>query len=163
MKKMSFQYKLTRKNHYKSLLKNQLKTISFFILLFSFCYFAINLEAFLYNFPYNTPLVIKTYIVFLLIIFTIMFIISLIFSLIMTGLFKKKNAYKIYNYELDKDSLIEKNSNFNLNLNDIKTVKIKKSYIKLISFKLKQIIIFEKFNFVNEDDFESLKKQFMKK
>lgn len=163
MKKMSFQYKLTRKNHYKSLLKNQLKTISIFLLIFSFCYFAINLEAFLYNFPYNTPLVIKTYIIFLLIIFIIMFIISLIFSLIMTIIFKKNNAYKIYNYELDKENLTEKNSNFNLKLNDIRTVKIKKNHLKLISFKLKQVIVFEKINFINTEDFENLKQQFMKK
>ena len=163
MKKMLFQYKLTRKKHYISLLKNQLKTISIFLLIFSFCYFAINLEAFLYNFPYNTPLVIKTYFVFLITIFLIMFIISLLYSFIMTCLFKKNNAYKIYEYELNNENLTEKNSNFILNLYDIKTIKCKKNYIKIISIKLKQVIIFEKNNFLNTNDFELLKEKIIKK
>ena len=163
MKKMLFQYKLTRKKHYLSLLKSQLKTIFLFLLFFTFCYYAINLEAFLYNFPYNTPLVIKTYLIFIIVIFLLMFIISSLYSFIITCLFKKNKAYKLYEYEINDKGIMEKNSNFILNLNDIKTVKFKKNYIKIISFKLKMVIIFEKNNFLNTKDFDILKQKLIKK
>ena len=163
MKKLLFQYKLDKKNHFKSLLKNQLKTILIFLLIFTFCYFAINLEAFLYNFPYNTPLVLITYLIYLVVIFVIMFIISLIYSLIMTNIFKKSNAYRTYNYKLENDILSEDNCNFSVNLNEIKNIKIKKKYLKFISFKLKQVITFEKIYFTNKTDFDYLVKYFNEK
>lgn len=155
---IEFKYEITKKNHFKSLLKNQLKTISFFLFIFTFCYFGINLEAFLYNFPYNVKLVLITYIIYLIIIFAIMFLISIIYSLIMSHLFKKNNLYKLYNYKIENNKLMEKNSNYIIDLNVVKRIIIKKNYIKFISFKLKEIITFEKNNFINKDDFEKLKK-----
>ena len=155
---ITFQYNLSHKNHFKSLLKQQLKTISIFLLIFTFCYFAINLEAFLYNFPYNTPLVLKTYVIFIVIIFMIMFLISIIFSLISTCICKKNNVYHIYNYKLDKNKLSELSSNFTIDLKEIKKIKTNNKYIKLISLKLKQVITFEKQNFNNLEDFNKVKK-----
>lgn len=159
---IEFQYNLTKKNHFKSLLKSQLKTIIFFLLIFTFCYFAINLEAFIYNFPYNTPIVLITYFIYLLIIFIIMFLISIIFSYAMTLIFRKNNAYQIYNYKLTKDKLIEVKTNFSLNLNEIKNIKFTKKSIKIVSLKLKQIITFEKINFVVPEDFIKFKNLLIK-
>lgn len=152
-----FQYNLTKAKHFKSLLKNQLKTIFIFILLFTFCYFAINLEAFLYNFPLNTPLVLITYLIYCSVIFLIMFLISIIFSLVMTKMFQKNNAYRTYKYHINKNKLIEKETNFELNLDEIKNIKINKKMIKILSFKQRQIITFEKVYFENEDDFVRLR------
>lgn len=160
---IAFQYNLTKKKHFKSLLKNQLKTIFIFILLFTFCYFAINLEAFLYNFPFNTPLVLITYLIYFSVIFLIMFLISIIFSFIMTKMFQKNNAYRVYKYQINKNKLIEKETNFELDLNEIKNIKITKKAIKLFSFKLKQVITFEQLYFENKDDFLKLKDFFKKK
>lgn len=160
---ITFQYNLTKRNHFKSLVKSQLKTISIFLLLFTFCYFAINLEAFLYNFPYNTPLVLITYLVYLLIIFIIMFLISLIYSLIIIVIFKKNNAHRIYEYKINDNKLIEEKTNFTLNLDEIKNIKITKKTIKLFSFKLKQIVTFEQNYFENKSDFNKLKDFFRKK
>lgn len=160
---ITFQYNLTKKNHFKSLLKGQLKTISIFLFLFTFCYFAINLEAFLYNFPYNTPVVLITYFIYILIIFIIMFLISLIYSLIMTNILKKNNAYRIYEYKIKNNKLIEEKNNFELNLEEIKNTKITKKTIKLFSFKLKQVITFEQNYFENKNDFNKLRDFFKKK
>lgn len=159
---IEFQYNLTKKNHFKSLLKSQLKTIIFFLLIFTFCYFAINLEAFIYNFPYNTSIVLITYFIYLLIIFIIMFLISIIFSYVMTLIFRKNNAYQIYNYKLTKDKLIEVKTNFSLNLNEIKNIKFMKKSIKIVSLKLKQIITFEQINFVVPEDFIKFKNLLIK-
>lgn len=153
---IAFQYNLTKKKHFKSLLKNQLKTIFMFILIFTFCYFAINLEAFLYNFPFNTPLVLITYLIYFSVIFLIMFLISIIFSFIMTKMFQKNNAYRVYKYQINKNKLIEKETNFELDLNEIKNIRINKKMIKIVSFTKKQIITFEKEYFKNEDDFVKL-------
>ena len=159
---IAFQYSLTKKNHFKSLLKNQLKTILILILIFTFCYFAINLEAFLYNFPLNTPLVLITYLIYFGIIFLIMFLISIIFSVIMTKMFQKNHAYRVYKYQINKNKLIEKETNFELNLDEIKNIRINKKMIKFISFKQRQIITLEKVYFENEDDFAKLR-NFLKK
>lgn len=160
---IEFQYNLTKKKHFKSLLKGQLKTILIFLLLFTFCYFAINLEAFLYNFPYNTPVVLITYVIYLLIIFVIMFLISLIYSVVITSIFKKNMGYRTYEYKINNNKLVEEKTNFVLDLNDIKNIKITKKVIKLFSFKLKQIITFEQTYFDNYDDFNKLKELFKKR
>lgn len=160
---IAFQYNLTKKNHFRSLLKNQLKTIMVFILIFTFCYFAINLEAFLYNFPYNTPLVLITYLIYFSIIFAIMLLISLVFSFIMIKMFEKNNAYRIYEYKIKSNNLIEEKANYELNLDEVKNIRITKKTIKLFSFKLKQAITFERLYFENEDDFMKLKDFFKKK
>ena len=158
MKNVTFKYNLNKKNHFKYLLKGQFKTISFFLFLFTFCYFAINLEAFLYNFPKNTPVVLITYLIYLVVIFIIMFLMSLIFSLVMTNLYKKNNAYKIYEYKINNRELIEVTDNVKLLLSEVKSMKIKKDCIKLVFLKSKQIVTFEKNNFINDNDFENLKK-----
>ncbi len=160
---ITFQYNLTKKKHFKSLLKGQLKTISIFLFLFTFCYFAINLEAFLYNFPYNTPVVLITYFIYIVIIFIIMFLISLIYSLVITTIFKKNNAYRIYEYKIINNKLVEDKANFELDLEEIKNIKITKKIIKLFSFKLKQVITFEQSFFENKTDFNKLKDFFKKK
>lgn len=160
---ITFQYNLTKKEHFKSLLKGQLKTIFIFILLFTFCYFAINLEAFLYNFPFNTPLVLITYLIYFSVIFLIMFLISLIFSFIMTKMFQKNNAYRVYKYQINQNKLIEKETNFELDLKEIKNIRINKKIIKIISFKQKQIITFEKVYFEDDADFDKLKNYLIKK
>ena len=157
-----FQYKLTKKSHFKCLIKNQLKTITIFLLIFTFFFYSINLEFFIYNFPYNTLPVLITYVIYLAIIFTIMILISLLFSFIMTKIFEKNKAYKIYKYKIDKNNLQETTSNYQLDLTKINKFKIKKNYIKIISLKLKQRIIFEKQNFINDEDFKNLK-EFIKK
>ncbi len=158
---ITFQYNLTKKNHFKSLVKSQLKTIMLFILIFTFCYFSINLEAFLYNFPYNTPLVLITYLIYFAIIFLIMLLISFIFSIIMTRMFEKNNAYRTYQYQITKNKLIEKETNFLLDLVEVKNIKITKKVIKLLSFKQHKIITFEQVYFENKDDFFKLK-EFLK-
>lgn len=153
---ITFQYNLTLKNHFKSLIKNQLKTITIFLLIFTFCYFSINMEAFLYNFPYNTKLVLITYLIYLSVIFVIMFIISLIFSFILVCLFRKNSAYRIYVYKLDKNKLTEKKDHFLVDLKQVKKLKITKKYIRFFSLKLKQVITFEKIYFINPEDFIKL-------
>lgn len=160
---IEFQYSLTKKKHLKSLLRGQLKTILIFLLLFTFCYFAINLEAFLYNFPYNTPVVLITYVVYLLIISIIMFLISLIYSLVIILVFKRNMAYRTYEYKINNNKLVEEKTNYVLDLKEVKNIKITKKVIKLFSFKLKQIITFEQAYFDNCEDFNKLKELFKKK
>lgn len=160
---IEFQYCLTKKKHFKSLLRGQLKTILVFLLLFTFCYFAINMEAFLYNFPYNTPVVLITYVIYLFIIFVIMFLISLIYSLVIIIMFKKNMAYRTYEYKINDNKLVEEKTKFVLDLKEIKNIKITKKVIKLFSFRLKQIITFERAYFDNYDDFNRLKELFKKR
>ena len=79
----------------------------------------------------------------------------------MSHLFKKNNMYKLYNYKIEKNKLIEKNSNYIIDLNLVKRIFVKKNYVKFTSFKLREVITFEKNNFINKDDFEKLK-EFLK-
>ena len=85
-----------------------------------------------------------------------MFFISIIFSVIMTKMFQKNNAYRIYKYQIVKNKLIEKETNFELNLEKLKNIRINKNSIKIVSFEQKQIITFEKTYFENENDFVKL-------
>ena len=43
----------------------------------------------------------------------------------------------------------------------VKRIFVKKNYVKFTSFKLREVITFEKNNFINKDDFKKLK-EFLK-
>lgn len=81
----------------------------------------------------------------------------------MTNILKKNNAYRIYEYKIKNNKLIEEKNNFELNLEEIKNTKITKKTIKLFSFKLKQVITFEQNYFENKNDFNKLRDFFKKK
>lgn len=72
-------------------------------------------------------------------------------------------AYRTYEYKINDNKLVEDKTKFVLDLKEIKNIKITKKVIKLFSFRLKQIITFERAYFDNCDDFNRLKELFKKK